>query len=149
MDVIRNFSPLILAVALFAGCGSGESADVRLKAMYKGDLKTVVPVGGSVTVDGQPGTDVVAYLHSSKGGLPINTSLTDEEGNFSWSTYVPGDGLPPGDYKVTFKRFVNARKEKGDDLLKGRYSNPMSSKFELKVKEDEGEMTADYALTTK
>ena len=148
---VREATFLILLVVLCSGCWSGsESAEARAKALNQGELKSVVPVSGTVLVDGEPGNNVILYLHRDNGGNSIKTAFTDEDGNYCWTTYVSCDGLERGDYRISFKRFKNARKEKGDDLLKGRYSNPMTSKFALKVNDDELEMNdVNYELKTK
>ena len=145
----RDSVVLVLTVVLLAGCSGKESAEARVKAMYKDKLKEVVPVSGNVTVDGEPAGNVILYLHPSNGGASINTAITNEDGSYCWTTYVSCDGLEPGDYRISFKRFKNPRKEKGDDQLNGRFSNPMTIKYELKVTADEPETTADYELKTK
>ena len=72
---------MLLAATLGCG-GSGE---------------TLIPVSGSVAVDGQPAEGVVLLFH---GGNGVSTATSDVSGSFS--TVTNGEsGMPAGSYKVT------------------------------------------------
>ena len=78
----RFVAAAFVAVAV-AGCGQSET----------------VPVTGTVTMNGQPGTEAEVIFTPSKGRVASGT--TDAAGRFSLSTNKPGDGAVPGDHKVT------------------------------------------------
>ena len=138
-----------LGLVFLVGCWGAETAESRIKAMTKGELKSLVAVNGTVRVDGEPASNVILTLHTKDGNGSLNTTITDEEGGYCWTTYIGCDGIEAGEYLVTFKRFRNAQKEKGDELLLGRYSNPLVNKHELKVGADEGELNVDFDLKMK
>ena len=72
----------VLLSATFGCGGSGE---------------TLIPVTGSVAVDGQPAEGVVLLFH---GGNGVSTATSDTSGSFS--TVTNGEsGMPAGSYKVT------------------------------------------------
>ncbi|WP_010583988.1 hypothetical protein [Schlesneria paludicola] len=154
--VRRNFAGLILlSVALVAGCDSTK-ADVskeRLKSMAGGELKTVIPVSGTILVDGTPTAGINIYLHPEKGGPLIRQCRTDEKGAYCWATYVPCDGLEPGTYRLAFRLPTKQEKKPGSggDLFKGKYTNPMKLKadYTFTVKPNEPMTKVDYELTTK
>lgn len=81
---------LVIALAALAGCG--------------GESEKLVPVSGSITVDGKavPNGTVTLYPESSKGNASQHqpTGVIDTEGRFEM--YLPGGkkGVPPGWYKV-------------------------------------------------
>lgn len=75
---------LLLGVA---GCGQKEPA-VKL-----------VPASGKLTAGGKPLANVVVGLHGQGGR--IVTGTTNESGEFALGTFKPGDGAPPGRYRVT------------------------------------------------
>jgi hypothetical protein len=56
------------------------------------------PAGGKVSVDGAPVKDGTIMFYPIAGGRPANGVIID--GSFSLSFEKPGDGLPPGEYKV-------------------------------------------------
>lgn len=113
------------AMALFVtGCG--------------GSAVKCVPVQGQVTVKGKPAAGAVVVFHpmNAVGDLeklrPYAT--VDEQGNFSVSCNTPGDGAPPGEYRVTIAWEVGAAKsadpesaEFVPDRLNGKYSKPETS----------------------
>ncbi len=100
-------SALILSLVLFSGCGGGDTSPTF--------VDNLVPVTGSVTVDGEKLAGVDVTLSPSEGESgQIALGKTDADGNFTLYTppggpnvrleYFPG--VVPGAYKVTFSRFV-------------------------------------------
>ena len=143
--------PVLVAFLLFAvGCGgsAGKISDEELKKMVGGQLKTVVPVSGTVTVDGSGVSGVVINLYELNQPKPIKTTRTGSDGKYSWSTYNKDDGLPVGEYKLTFVKTAS-RNSPTDDQLKGRYSNVSKSNFTLKVESGQPQKNVDYELLTK
>ncbi|QDU40359.1 hypothetical protein Mal4_47150 [Maioricimonas rarisocia] len=126
----------MLAVALLLALGCGENMPV-------GDRVPTVPVKGQLLVDGEPAAAVKVQCVRNSGpqdGLPGSGAFTDEEGRFAVSTFVSGDGVPTGAYRVTFfwgqYNLMNGRYV-GPDKLEGKYSDPDESKITFTV-EDQG-----------
>ena len=75
-----------LGLPIVMGCGSGL-VDVKARA----------------TLDGQPiegATITLVRTESSDGQGRSASGSTDANGIASFTTYAPGDGVPPGKYKV-------------------------------------------------
>jgi hypothetical protein len=145
----------LLSVVLIAGCSS-DKADVskdRLKSMAGGELKAVVPVSGTLSVDGTPTAGIIIHLHPEKGGAKIRDCRTDEKGTYCWGTYLPCDGLEPGSYRLAFRHPTKQEKRPGSggDSFKGKYANPMKLKedFILTVKSGEPMKDVNYDLKMK
>jgi len=77
---------------LIAGCGGDPGAGAQR-------AKTV-PFSGKITVDGKsPGVVKVQFLPiGSEGGVRTAYAEVKEDGSFSATTYVTGDGIVPGKY---------------------------------------------------
>ncbi|MFO0918159.1 MAG: carboxypeptidase-like regulatory domain-containing protein [Planctomycetaceae bacterium] len=123
--------PFVLIGLLAAGC-SGERKPPN--------EKPVIPVSGVVLVDGEPKAGIQIRFHAEAED-PRNATLsmakTDEEGLFKAWTYRVDDGVPPGEYTVTFndQSETKPHMRSGPDLFKGRYSDPKTSNFKLTVPE--------------
>lgn len=114
---------------------------------------------GSVTVDGNPVEGVKIVLYGSTPELRGPGSVapyaeTDAEGNFSLTSYEPGDGAPAGSFKVTAiwpepappgadEEFFEPK-----DLLKGKYESPDSTPLEVTIEEASNELPP-FELTKK
>lgn len=119
--------------------------------------KPTFPVIGKVVVDGAaPGSEIQIGCHPTG---PMDTdhptfsqSATDADGNFSISTYISGDGVPAGEYTLTFswQEFnVISRNYSGPDKLNGRYSDPAKSEIKITVAEGKQLDLKTIELTTK
>lgn len=116
-----------------AGCG-----EVRHP-----DRKPTTRVYGVLTVDGAPPSDPVQILcHLRSPADPSHTTVsaaqTGPEGRFEFSTYESGDGVPAGDYALTFEwRQLNALSMtySGPDKLNQRYQNADRSATRFTVRE--------------
>lgn len=108
-----------------------------------GDWKETVPVEGQVFVDGKPAAmltiECVSATGLDKEHPTLSTALTDEDGNFSFGTYVSGDGVPVGTYALIFQwGTLNTFRHSYDgDKLNGRYRDAETSpvKFTAKIGE--------------
>ncbi len=128
------------------GCGS--------EAPYR---KPTSPVTGKITVDGTPpGLAIQIQCHPSGGMDATHPSFSqtesDAEGNFKISTYDEGDGMPAGEYTLTFKMQefnVMSRDYSGPDQLGGRYSDPATSTFKVNVTEGKPTDLGVIELKTK
>lgn len=89
---------LVLSVSIISGCGGKEAPPVE-------DL---VPVGGKVTFDGKPEAGIQVIFTptganmESRGG----NGVTDASGAFTLKNYQGQDGVPAGQYFVTFSWMV-------------------------------------------
>lgn len=119
--MLHRFLPLLAFLA--AGCG-GSSIEPP---------KTVVPVSGSVvfkpargkTLDGVKVTFHPQFNMGSVQWQPYGT--TDKAGKFTLSTGGANNGVPPGEYKVTFELIVATADKYGRDTevdaWKGKYAD--------------------------
>ena len=116
-------------------------------------------VSGQVIVDGVPvpaENPMKVDCHNVAGmdqeHPTISSALTREDGKFEISTYESGDGLPAGEYVLTFmwgKMNLIAGTYTGPDKLKGKYNNPDKSQFKISVKEGEPVELGEIKLKTK
>lgn len=138
---------LLVGTILVLNIGCGGEAPFR---------KATSPAKGKVTVDGTaPGSAIQIECHAASADPvhpTISSTETDADGNFAISTYTSGDGLPVGEYTLTFawQEFnVMTRAYTGEDKLNNRYIDPLSSPFKLSVKEGKENEMGVIALTTK
>jgi hypothetical protein len=80
----RRATGCLLAAALAASAGCGTKLQ---------------PAGGRVLVDGNPVTEGTIMFCPVNKGRPATARIM-EDGSFTLSFARPGDGLPPGDYRV-------------------------------------------------
>jgi len=93
----------------------------------------LVPVSGTVTIDGKPADSVTVYF------WPVNrnstsdrmyrqaTGMTDAAGRFALKSGSGETGIAQGDYKVTFSRLVARGKAVGADTRKSVRSGAVES----------------------
>jgi hypothetical protein len=80
---MERFGFALLAAAL-VGCGKENG---------------LVPVGGVVLLDGKPLANAAVMFHASAGQSAY--AITDRNGAFQLTTREPGDGVHPGDQRIT------------------------------------------------
>ncbi len=139
---------VILAVLLAIGFNSCGKQDASRKPTY--------PVTGEVYVDGQPAANLAVRCISVAGldkeNPTFSSAFTDEQGRFAISTYEKADGVPEGEYVLTFEwgqwDFVSGQYG-GPDKLKGRYKDPATSKIRFKVEAGKPTNLGRIELTTK
>jgi hypothetical protein len=86
MSIVLRIAAVLALPVLLAGCsGSGPA---------------IVPVSGTVTLDGVPVAEANVMFAPVAGGRPAE-GRTDAAGKFSLSTEKPNDGAMEGDYEVT------------------------------------------------
>jgi len=128
---MRQSPAWLLFVPVLLLCSCGPAGPAR---------KETYPVTGVVVVDGNEASGVTVTLHDTKGmdaEMPtFSQATTDETGKFSLSTYEGGDGVPEGDYLVTFTwgEFNALSRSMEGDKLKGKYGDAKKSEFKLNVK---------------
>lgn len=145
--MIRLYGLLLCMAAVgLAGCG-GE----------KPFRKSTSVVTGKVTVDGvAPTSDIQIECHPVNGmdakHPTVSQTLTGPEGTFKISTYQQGDGVPAGDYALTFywgEFNLMSNAYSGPDKLKDRYRDPQQSAIKLTVKDGKPTDLGIIDLTTK
>lgn len=82
----RFFRIACAAAALAAGAGCGRPRPV--------------PVKGTVTLDGKPLSGATVAFSPLDPAGHAATGATADDGSFRLTTYEPGDGALPGEYKV-------------------------------------------------
>lgn len=134
----------LLFVLICGGCGP-----------VKPDRKATYPVTGLVLVDGKPGPAIKVELTDVKGidreQPTVSHTFTGTDGKFAISTYENGDGVPEGDYILTFywgELHPLSMQYGGEDKLKNRYSDPEKSTFKVKVEKDKPVDLGTIELTT-
>jgi hypothetical protein len=136
-----RFAPRVLLAAAVAGLlalspGCGKK-DNRLD---------VHPARGQVLVGEKPakGVHVSLWPVSAEGrDAYCPHGETDENGNFTLSTYETGDGAPAGDYKVTAEWPVkfNAISNRWEgDKLRGKFTKQQSSQIQVTIRPGPNEL---------
>jgi hypothetical protein len=102
--------------------------------------KKVYPVRGQILVDGKPAFEATVMFQPVDNAAPdrVNpTGMTDADGRFAISSYVKGDGAPPGDYIVLIewreRSGVLKSNFDGPDRLKGKYYDEKKPPFRVTV----------------
>ena len=99
---------------------------------------------GKVLVDGAPpDTPVLVKAHSegiTDGTQPLSSGGTGVDGVFELNTYSAVDGVPVGEYKLTFvwselRLGGGALGGGSTDKLGGQYADPKTSQFKVTVAE--------------
>ena len=104
IHVVKSFfrCSLLFAICCLTSCdGSGKRPTPQINKV------PVVPVRGTVTVDGKPEVGVKVQCipqgeFAAKEKVNFLRGITAGDGKFSVSTYEAGDGLPPGEYIIVF-----------------------------------------------
>jgi hypothetical protein len=134
-----------LIMACVAGCSHRSTADEALDASLaqqgrsRGD---VFPLAGKVTIDGKPlqltrRQKIIVMLHNaaSKTERPLDPRFVEcnADGTFAFRTYGERDGVPAGNYVLTFTQLVDRGKRGylGPDGLKNLYNDPDKSEFSI------------------
>ena len=136
------FFLLLSCGAVLVGCG------------YRRPVR--IPTTGTVLLDGEPVAQASLVFLPADGGRPA-MAQSDENGQFTVSTFGGGDGLPAGKYKLAATKLVlrkraqqrlnafNASEEAqdGGDIqfsdadyqneLPNRYNDPRSSDYEIVI----------------
>lgn len=142
MMLLNRLVVMLFIVCIFMGCGSPKQIPT-------------FPVNGKVLVNGKPAVDLFVYFHPTpkrddQSFIPYGK--TDENGDFQLNTFKNGDGVPTGDFLVTFewKEKSGAFKNQfqGPDRLKGKFSKPESSTFKVTIT-NESTILEPFELKTR
>lgn len=144
----RGFAVVVLAGVL-SGCGESETAAPEV----------LVPVTGSVTVDGEPAGGVsLSFVPQSGTSGAGGFAATDDQGQFTVKHRSGEVGIEPGTYKVTMSRMLtpdgnpvpageSAMDHNATESLPEQYTTADNSPFETEVAQ--GMEPAAYEVTTK
>lgn len=137
-------------VLALVGCGEDPALTRLDKAIP--NRKVVVPLRGMVTVDGQPGPQLMVTLVPKAESAPSSTcpkTTTDEQGAFRFTTYLDGDGVPPGEYRVLVEWLnrIGSGGWSGPDKLNNLYNHLDAPAATVTVVE--GTPVADLKLELK
>ena len=139
---IRRLVVAATLCLLLCSCGGDE-----------GFRKETFPVSGEVHVDGQPAAQLAVVCHDVKGldaEHPTGSSgLTDDNGKFEIGTYEGGDGVPEGEYVLTFTWKKRDILQGNPDKLKDRYSDPTKSEQRFTVEAGKPTELGRIELTTE
>jgi len=118
--------------------------------------KETYPVTGEVLVDGEAASGLQVTLTNVNGmdsELPTcSSAMTDDLGKFAVSTYEQGDGVPEGEYAVTFmwgKLNMFSMQYGGPDQLNDKYNDPKTTTFKITVEPGKPTDMGRIELTTK
>lgn len=118
----------------------------------------LVEVDGDVTVDGEPAVGVMIELHptGTPNGTPndaatLANGVSDNDGHFVISTFTFGDGVKPGQYRVscTWGAYDPIRKSFGDDRFGGKYADDAKSPIEWTLSRENADVPHHIELKTK
>lgn len=128
-------------------CSCGEQGPPR---------KETFPVTGEVYVDGQPADQLAVRCINvngiDKASPTVSSAFTDENGKFEISTYESADGVPEGEYVLTFmwgewNRISGSYG--GPDKLNDRYTDQKSSQHRFTVEKGKRTDLGRIELTAK
>jgi len=129
---------------LLCSCGKEEQS-----------RKETFPVSGEVYVDGNPVASLavrcIAVSGIDKENPTTSAAFTDEEGKFQIATYESSDGVPEGEYVLTFEwgKWGLDGSYGGPDKLDGRYNDPEKSEHRITVVKGQPTKLGRIELTTK
>lgn len=140
MNKLQRFAGIWMAAGL-AGCFSVFGCSEPPGDMPQADI---LPLSGTVTVDGKPIAGAFVVLHALKNSevaAVTPNGVTDESGNFEISTYAPNDGAPEGTYLATVSwpealQGSGSEPEYGRERLPLRYQNRDDSGLVVSVSPD-------------
>ncbi len=119
------------------------------------DRKATYPVTGTIQVDGKAVDKLAVTCHDTKGidkaDPTVSAAFTDAEGNFKISTFKAGDGVPVGDYVLTFAwgEMNLLTMQYSGDKFNGKYADSKTSTHKFTVKEGVPTELGTIDLTTK
>lgn len=123
----------ILSFALMA-TGCSRSGEAR---------RPTFPVTGKILDGAKPIANATVVLHPIGGeGAPKPRGKTDENGNFTLTTYDGNDGAPAGKYQVTVELWATVSADGGPvNRIPARYARPETSGFTAEIGQGPTELT--------
>src|SRR5436190_18563651 len=147
----RKFSgPLAICGLMLCSC-SQQTGPIPSAAP-----QATSPVSGQVWVNGNPAAKLQVACNDTQAtngkSTPHPVGLTDEDGKIEFSTYQKGDGVPAGDYILTFtwrEWDPIFSRPTGNDRLHDRYTDAKKSAIRLTVKQGESVDLGTIELSTE
>lgn len=132
---------VLIACLMFAtGCGA------------KASTRKLIKVSGTVTFAGKPlETGTITFV--AEGNEPMNAAGDIKAGKYTLSTEKPGDGAPPGAYKVRIESWATPPKmdekgfEAGKSAIPERFNVAGSSGLTATIKDAPAAQEANFDLT--
>jgi hypothetical protein len=126
---LQGLATLALLGCCLSGCG--------------GTGNNLVPVTGSVSVNGKPAGEASVLFHSEISDAVTPSAVTKADGTFTVMSGLE-PGIAPGKYKVTIvwpdaskkptqAQIMMGTAEPGPDLLKGKYAAKATTKLTAEV----------------
>ena len=156
---LRLGAAAILAAMACVGCGpkSGEQRMDEVLSATGQQKDRVLPLGGHVTIDGgaPPAGKrlklvVLLYNLALPEAIPEKWPHVEVEpsGDFKFSRYGIGDGVPPGNYVFVFALLTDRKKKGlvGPDQLKNLYNDPEKNATREGFKIDHNAAKTDYTF---
>lgn len=129
-----SVSLLLMAVLLVAGCGDGRAARV--------------PVGGSVTVDGETlAFGSITFIPIKEGNKPTRAGggpLRDD-GSYQVTSFKPNDGLLKGKYEVMISGIEPISESAQRWHAPRKYANTKTSGLTVEIVEENKELNFDLS----
>jgi len=130
---------LFLSGLLFTGCGDG----------YK-----VVPVSGTVTMDGNPeaGVNIIfspLALEDNPAPGPFSTAITDENGKFVLETRYGNPGAIVGPHRATFKYVRGSELKEEVELAESQIEQATSARDSAALSKAKAELKKLKAAMAK
>jgi hypothetical protein len=104
-NLFRGVLPLalVMTAVVAAGCSPGRP--------------TIIPIRGSVTLDGKPVAQATVLFVPAAGGVP-GRGVTGPDGGFTLTTFAEGDGVIAGKHRVAVSKMkVTAVEATEDGML--------------------------------
>jgi 5-hydroxyisourate hydrolase-like protein (transthyretin family) len=142
-DMLKVFIPVLIGLTCVGCTPEGP------------ERKETSKVIGQVLVDDKPIEGMAVYCHNTAGidtAQPtMSACFTGKDGKFEVSTYQKGDGVPEGDYTLTFLwgQFNISMQYGGPDKLNKRYEDPKKSEVKFTVVSGQPTDLGQIKLTTK
>lgn len=160
-SLVRARALLVVLLALgTAGCekrSASQAVDEALQRAAK-SRREVYPLAGKITTDGhalalRPASRIFVMLHDrdklDAATGPLLKTVCKPDGEFVFSTYLQGDGVPAGKYVVTIAQLRQGFRQGyvGPDVLKNLYNDPdANAKIDEFVIDHKPPGKTDYAL---
>ena len=101
-------------------------------------------VAGTLLVDGRPAAGAMVWFNMRSGTGIRPMARVGDDGKFQPSTYVPNDGVVPGEYVLTVTwpatKIIDGEEMFGPDQLNNRYADPQRPVASITVKEGENQL---------
>lgn len=162
---IRNLglgATAVLAAMVCAGCGpkTGEARMDQVLSATGQQKDRVLPLAGHVTIDGGAPPNLagktrnrfLVLLYDTKKPEMIPEKWphveVDPNGDFKFSHYTSGDGVPPGNYVFVFAMLTDRKKKGlvGPDQLKNLYNDPEKNEKKPGFAIDHNAAKTDYSF---